>query len=76
MTFVHREYGFRESSYALRKLYANKHISPPLGHNKLSELDGIMAMLMLMFGMVGRITTSASSIPTHQHTRNRTTTRV
>jgi integrase len=30
-----------ESSYALRKLYASKHISPALGHIKLSELDAM-----------------------------------
>jgi integrase len=30
-----------ESSYSLRKLYANKHISPALGHIKLSELDAM-----------------------------------
>ena len=30
-----------ESSYALRKLYARKHISPALGHVKLSELDAM-----------------------------------
>ncbi len=30
-----------ESSHALRKLYANKHISPALGHVKLSELDAL-----------------------------------
>lgn len=30
-----------ESSYALRKLYALKHISPALGHVKLSNLDAM-----------------------------------
>lgn len=30
-----------ESNYALRKLYANKHISPALGHIKLSELEAM-----------------------------------
>jgi integrase len=30
-----------ESSYALRKLYARKHIAPALGHVKLSELDAM-----------------------------------
>ena len=30
-----------ESSFALRKLYANKHIAPSIGHVKLSELDAL-----------------------------------
>lgn len=30
-----------ESSFALRKLYANKHIAPSIGHIKLSELDAM-----------------------------------
>ncbi len=30
-----------ESSHALRRLYARKHISPALGHVKLSELDAL-----------------------------------
>src|SRR4028119_1949113 len=30
-----------ESSYALRRLYANKHITPAIGHVKRSELDAL-----------------------------------